>query len=117
MQKIKKEVFIMPGFDGSGPNGKGPMTGGGRGYCVVPVSAAKEPFSGFRRLGSNFGGGRGGGRRCCFYATGHRGWMRTGVYDGTQENVEMLKSRAAILEDEIRAVTERIKSLESNESK
>lgn len=23
----------MPGFDGTGPNGTGPMTGGGRGYC------------------------------------------------------------------------------------
>ena len=23
----------MPGFDGTGPNGMGPMTGGGRGLC------------------------------------------------------------------------------------
>jgi len=23
----------MPGFDGTGPNGVGPMTGGGRGFC------------------------------------------------------------------------------------
>lgn len=23
----------MPGFDGTGPNGIGPMTGGGRGFC------------------------------------------------------------------------------------
>jgi len=29
---------IMPGFDGTGPRGMGPMTGGGRGYCVVPLS-------------------------------------------------------------------------------
>jgi hypothetical protein len=26
----------MPGFDGTGPRGAGPMTGGGRGYCAVP---------------------------------------------------------------------------------
>ncbi|MFC1956809.1 DUF5320 domain-containing protein [Chloroflexota bacterium] len=26
----------MPGFDGTGPRGMGPMTGGGRGYCAVP---------------------------------------------------------------------------------
>jgi len=26
----------MPGYDGTGPRGEGPMTGGGRGYCVVP---------------------------------------------------------------------------------
>ena len=23
----------MPGFDGTGPRGIGPMTGGGRGFC------------------------------------------------------------------------------------
>jgi hypothetical protein len=28
----------MPGFDGTGPNGKGPMTGKGRGYCVVRLN-------------------------------------------------------------------------------
>ncbi len=27
----------MPGFDGTGPRGLGPMTGGCRGYCVLPV--------------------------------------------------------------------------------
>ena len=27
----------MPGFDGTGPRGMGPMTGGGRGYCAVPL--------------------------------------------------------------------------------
>jgi len=26
----------MPGFDGTGPRGMGPMTGGGRGFCSVP---------------------------------------------------------------------------------
>ncbi|MBN1124718.1 MAG: DUF5320 domain-containing protein [Sedimentisphaerales bacterium] len=25
----------MPGFDGTGPQGKGPMTGRGRGFCVL----------------------------------------------------------------------------------
>ena len=27
----------MPGFDGTGPLGQGPLTGGGRGFCVVPA--------------------------------------------------------------------------------
>ena len=27
----------MPGFDGTGPRGIGPMTGGGRGFCAVPL--------------------------------------------------------------------------------
>jgi hypothetical protein len=31
----------MPGFDGTGPAGMGPMTGRGRGYCVVPLNSTK----------------------------------------------------------------------------
>ena len=31
----------MPNFDGTGPHGEGPMTGWGRGYCVVPLSDPK----------------------------------------------------------------------------
>ncbi len=27
----------MPGFDGTGPLGQGPLTGGGRGFCVAPI--------------------------------------------------------------------------------
>ncbi|HOO77497.1 MAG TPA: DUF5320 domain-containing protein [bacterium] len=29
----------MPGFDGTGPTGKGPLTGGGDGYCVLKLGA------------------------------------------------------------------------------
>ena len=32
----------MPGFDGTGPCGRGPMTGGGRGYCAVPQPGRSE---------------------------------------------------------------------------
>jgi hypothetical protein len=32
----------MPAFDGTGPRGKGPMTGGGRGYCVVPLNTPEQ---------------------------------------------------------------------------
>ena len=31
----------MPGFDGTGPLGKGPMTGQGRGFCVLTTSEEK----------------------------------------------------------------------------
>ncbi|HUX48563.1 MAG TPA: DUF5320 domain-containing protein [Dehalococcoidia bacterium] len=39
----------MPGFDGTGPRGMGPMTGGGRGFC--------SPWS----IGRMYGFGRGYG--------------------------------------------------------
>lgn len=29
----------MPGFDGTGPDGLGEMTGRGLGYCVVPIDS------------------------------------------------------------------------------
>lgn len=32
----------MPNQNGRGPNSKGPMTGYGRGYCVVPMSSPKK---------------------------------------------------------------------------
>ena len=35
---------IMPGFDGTGPHGRGAMTGGGRGFCAVPLSVPQQEF-------------------------------------------------------------------------
>ena len=32
----------MPGFDGTGPLGQGPLTGTGRGYCVVPLDSKRR---------------------------------------------------------------------------
>jgi len=37
----------MPGFDGTGPRGLGPMTGGSRGFCVLRLpNSTGEPFTG-----------------------------------------------------------------------
>ena len=36
----------MPGFDGTGPRGMGPMTGGGRGFCAIPLPAAWPTYMG-----------------------------------------------------------------------
>ena len=38
----------MPGFDGTGPRGMGPMTGGGRGFCAVPLREPWPPYIGRR---------------------------------------------------------------------
>ena len=32
----------MPNYDGTGPKGKGPMTGCGQGYCILPISTPEE---------------------------------------------------------------------------
>jgi len=45
----------MPGFDGTGPRGMGPLTGGGRGFC--------GPYGFGGGFGRGFGFGRGYGFR------------------------------------------------------
>jgi hypothetical protein len=41
----------MPGFDGTGPRGRGPMTGGGRGFCVLRAPRKPdESVTGFAGL-------------------------------------------------------------------
>jgi hypothetical protein len=61
----------MPGFNGTGPMGQGPMTGGGRGFCAMPYRGYTPYGYGFRTAyypptgmcpsyGCVFGAGRGG---------------------------------------------------------
>jgi len=38
----------MPGFDGTGPRGMGLMTGGGRGFCAVPLSIPETELDSLR---------------------------------------------------------------------
>jgi hypothetical protein len=38
----------MPGYDGTGPRGRGPMTGRGGGYCMLKIPQSyDEPQTGF----------------------------------------------------------------------
>ena len=37
----------MPGFDGTGPSGQGPLTGGGRGYCIASVESERNILTGY----------------------------------------------------------------------
>ena len=76
----------MPGGDGTGPEGLGPMTGRAVGYCAgYPVPGYMNPVRfrgvGFWRrpyLGWGAGFGRGRGWRRMYYATGLPGWARFG---------------------------------------
>ncbi len=55
----------MPGFDGTGPDGQGSMTGRGLGNCVKPVErewTEDGKILGLGRGGIPRGGGRGRGR-------------------------------------------------------
>jgi len=51
----------MPGGDGTGPGGMGPMTGRAAGFCAgFPVPGYANPVGG-RGMGMGWGRGRGGG--------------------------------------------------------
>ena len=93
------------------------MTGGGRGYCAMPVGEVGIQF------GRGVSGARGGrGRRNCFYATGLSGWMRAqrgmqsfggvGRTLSKEDELSVLKSQAEYLKGELDAVQTRVQDLE-----
>ena len=90
----------MPGRDGTGPMGHGPMTGGRRGFC------------GDAALSPGRGGGR--GRRNQFYATGLTGWQRS-AQSAAQATTPMggALEPLARFEEKLAQVLERLDRLES----
>ena len=100
----------MPGRDRTGPQGTGPMTGWGAGYCGGNQAD----------VAGNFGGrgwqcrGGGWGRRNMFYATGRPGWRRTGwdYNPDPEQAAQDLKAQAAALEGELKLVNQRLAEVE-----
>jgi hypothetical protein len=81
----------MPGLDGTGPRGRGPMTGGGRGFCVLRLPrSADEPVEGF---------------------AGAAGRPVRIVPDARRTEVASLRRRVVELERMVRGVRERVTAL------
>jgi hypothetical protein len=107
----------MPGFNGMGPQGLGPMTGRGRGYCMFNTASGINFVPGF-----GFGRARGKGWRNCYYATGLPGWARfaQGTASGGaassllsgEEELNLLKEQAFRMESALERTKKRIKELE-----
>jgi hypothetical protein len=133
----------MPGGDGTGPGGMGPMTGRAAGFCAgFPVPGYANPVGG-RGMGMGWGRGfRGGG-----FGRGRGfGWGRAGygmpawgggvssyayggavnpyAYSGApfaptvapQQELDSLKGQAEYLEDSLDGIKKRIEELESQKS-
>ena len=49
----------MPGFNGTGPRGIGPMTGRGMGYCVIPLSTQDQELDFLKKRDTSLEGGVG----------------------------------------------------------
>ena len=128
----------MPGGDGTGPAGLGPMTGRAAGYCAG-YPAPGYMSGGGRGLGRGFGG-RGGGRgwRNRFYATGLTGWQRAAMgwpaFGGVmppvaaygspfapaisaEQQIDALKGQAEYFEDALDGIRKRIEELEAKGKK
>ena len=110
----------MPGFDGRGPAGGGPMTGGGRGYCNSEDSYGFERSWSRRSVGS--GRGRGRGYRHMFWETGMPCWARgrsdwsspgRKPYYSSEDEARMLKNKAETLKDDLDTIKRRMNELEA----
>ena len=118
----------MPGFNGTGPAGMGPMTGGGRGFCnpsrasYGPVPAQGTGYGrGFGRgYGRGRGLGRGFGRRGFFPPA--EGWVGSAYGPGygnsysarSEDEIGSLRDEARTMKNELDAINKRIEELEKD---
>ena len=126
----------MPGMDGTGPMGAGPMTGGGWGLCN-PYGRSYGAYGGYGAYGAprfgrgrgfrggfgpGFGRGRGFGRGFGWRAMGAP-WGAWGGWYGPaygspypmnpEAEVSMLRDEAGYMKEELDAINKRIQELES----
>ncbi len=98
----------MPGFDRTGPQGMGSMTGGRRGIC-----GAAQTWGGYAR---GFGGGRFRGRGFGFGR--NFGWAGSGYAEQLQQAVgdekAFLRAEAEGLQRELEAIQKRLDGLEKS---
>jgi len=99
----------MPGGDGSGPRGKGPLTGRGLGFC----SGSEVPgfWNGTRRPGlacrRGWGASRGG------FFPGSRPGPGAGIQ--ADDERRMLSARADMLREALEGIEARLRSLEGGD--
>jgi hypothetical protein len=112
----------MPGFDGTGPRGMGPMTGGGRGFCspwglgrgTYGYGAGIGRGGRFRSFGGGFGrgyAGRGFGYGVGYPpAWGAAAWPPYGAEAPTAD-FDALQDQVRGLQDQLREIERRMRDL------
>jgi len=128
----------MPGGDGTGPGGMGPMTGRAAGFCAgYSIPGYANPVGG-RGMGMGWGRGRGLGRGFGWGRPGYGlpaygaavnpyaygGAVNPQVYGGApfapgltaQQELDGLKGQAEFLEDSLDGIKKRIEELESQKT-
>ena len=124
----------MPGGDGTGPGGMGPMTGRAAGFCAgYPIPGYANPiggrgYGGWGR-GGGFGRGRGlgwgragyGGPAWGDYANPYAGYPAAypaafGAAPSPEQEKEALKQQAQYLQQSLESIGKRIEELEKEKA-
>jgi hypothetical protein len=94
----------MPGFDGTGPMGMGPMTGGGRGFCSPWGIGTGLPAYGVPRWR---------GHRYPYYAAGPfvPGAMPYAPQMSREQELDFLKQQAEAIRVQLKEIEGRIQEL------
>ncbi|MDO9566350.1 MAG: DUF5320 domain-containing protein [Candidatus Desulfaltia sp.] len=116
----------MPGGNGTGPMGMGPMTGRAAGFCAGFGMPGYSNSPAGRRFGAGYGKGRefrgrnaGRGLRYGFHATGLPGWMRFGGYDAPYQDPDpnfekqTLNGRVKTMQAELDFIKKRLSEIET----
>ena len=93
----------MPGFDGTGPMRMGPLTGGGRGFCAIPLRPARAAYAGR-------------GFSMPYVAPSgilYRGVPSFALQVSREEQLEYLKGSVQSIREDLKAIEERIQQIES----
>jgi hypothetical protein len=109
----------MPGLDGTGPWGEGPMTGGGRGFCNFVGAGYRRPYGWSYGLGRGYGRGFGFRRGFAPWHGPYR-WYEP-AYGETypmepKQEINMLKGEADAMKKELNEINRRIQELEKESS-
>ena len=83
----------MPGFNGTGPRGLGPRTGGGRGFCAP--AQGNVAYRGRALAGA--------------YGAAYHGLS-------SKEELELLRNEFSVLQKELEIIESRIKNMEKQKS-
>ena len=100
----------MPGFDGTGPRGLGPMTGGGRGFCAVPLPQTRPAYMG-RAAYSPYGAPWG----VPYYGAGlaNPGAVPFAPQITQEQEHDFLKNQTQAAKERLEQINARIQELES----
>ena len=100
----------MPGLNRRGPEGMGPMTGGGRGLCNPAIRSAFNRGASFTGV-AGLGRGMGFGRRQAWMCRRPVFW-NAGIpnYDSAQEEA-LLRNEAEMLKGELDAIEKRLNKI------